>query len=231
MDKMQFGRLLISLRKQHGMSQREMAGRLAVSASAVSKWEHGSNLPDMVMLNRIAELLAVSCDDLMNPKRTLERMEELPLECPPAGEQPVEDSVSEDGAMTAEKHAVKGWRMLALAAAVLILLGVVGGIALKEHLDRVAEEDLGVRPIAVRYREDSNFGKMFEIAYVMEYEMDFDEMDQHVENLKGVYKPGRTVDGDTKGIWIYYYDNEADAAAWRYTDFGTVFFFIEEEQE
>ena len=41
MQKEQFGILLTTLRKKNGISQKEMAERLSVSTSAVSKWEHG----------------------------------------------------------------------------------------------------------------------------------------------------------------------------------------------
>lgn len=51
-----------------------MAEQLSVSTSAVSKWEHGKNLPDMTMLGSIAETLQVSCDELLNPEKTLERL-------------------------------------------------------------------------------------------------------------------------------------------------------------
>lgn len=68
MQKEQFGILLTTLRKKNGISQKEMADRLSVSVSAVSKWEHGKTLPDMTILGKIAEILQVSCDELLNPE-------------------------------------------------------------------------------------------------------------------------------------------------------------------
>ena len=40
-DKERFGAFLARLRKERGMTQRELAGRLHVSDKAVSKWERG----------------------------------------------------------------------------------------------------------------------------------------------------------------------------------------------
>mgnify|MGYP003285616086 FL=1 len=74
MQKEHFGILLTTLKKKNGISQKEMAERLSVSTSAVSKWEHGKNLPDITMLGSIAEILQVSCDELLNPEMTLERL-------------------------------------------------------------------------------------------------------------------------------------------------------------
>lgn len=35
----------------------------------------GKNLPDMMMLSRIADILQVSCDELHNPEKTLEKLD------------------------------------------------------------------------------------------------------------------------------------------------------------
>lgn len=40
MQKEAFGKLLVILRKKNGLSQKELAERLSVSTSAVSKWEN-----------------------------------------------------------------------------------------------------------------------------------------------------------------------------------------------
>ena len=44
MDKAAFGAFLAGLRKQEGMTQKELASRLFVSDKAVSKWERGDSL-------------------------------------------------------------------------------------------------------------------------------------------------------------------------------------------
>ena len=62
-------------RKQAGLSQEQLGEKLGVSRQAVSKWENGKNLPDMMMLSRIADILQVSCDELHNPEKTLEKLD------------------------------------------------------------------------------------------------------------------------------------------------------------
>ena len=53
------GAKLTSARKRLSLSQSELAERVSISAQAVGKWERGESLPDITMLNRLAELLGV----------------------------------------------------------------------------------------------------------------------------------------------------------------------------
>ena len=46
--------VLISLRKEYDLTQRDIANRFQVSAQAVSKWERGENLPESRLLLSIS---------------------------------------------------------------------------------------------------------------------------------------------------------------------------------
>ena len=58
------GQRIKELRKERKMSQMELAQALAVSTSAVQKWESGASEPGAKLLRKMAELFAVSIDDL-----------------------------------------------------------------------------------------------------------------------------------------------------------------------
>ncbi len=60
-----FAANLSALRKKKGWTQLELAGRLNYSDKAVSKWERGESLPDVVILKQIADLFEVSVDYLL----------------------------------------------------------------------------------------------------------------------------------------------------------------------
>lgn len=60
-----FAENLSALRKKKGWTQLELAEKLNYSDKAVSKWERGEALPDVVILKRIAELHEVSVDFLL----------------------------------------------------------------------------------------------------------------------------------------------------------------------
>ena len=52
-------------RVDHGLKQEELADMLFVTRAAVSKWENGKGIPDVDNLQRLADLLGITLDDLM----------------------------------------------------------------------------------------------------------------------------------------------------------------------
>lgn len=63
--KNQLGMNLVMYRKRSGLTQARLAEQLNYSDKAVSKWERGESMPDMVTLVQLAELFEVSLDDLI----------------------------------------------------------------------------------------------------------------------------------------------------------------------
>lgn len=76
LDKEKFGEFIAKLRKERGLTQKELAEKLFVSDKAVSKWERGQSLPDITMLNPLAEALGVTAAELLNCGR-LEESENI----------------------------------------------------------------------------------------------------------------------------------------------------------
>ena len=63
---MKLSEKIFSLRKQRGLSQEELAGKLNVSRQAVSRWEGGSALPDASNILQLSKLFEVTADYLLN---------------------------------------------------------------------------------------------------------------------------------------------------------------------
>lgn len=63
-DRKEFGAFLALLRKEKGMTQKELAERLYVSDKAVSKWETGVSIPDVSLLLPLSEELDVTVAEL-----------------------------------------------------------------------------------------------------------------------------------------------------------------------
>ncbi len=67
---------IFRLRKSKGISQKELADYLNVSAQTVSKWENGICMPDISLLPEIAEYFQVSVDEILG--LTLSNEEYIP---------------------------------------------------------------------------------------------------------------------------------------------------------
>ncbi len=61
-----FGGNLCRLRKNADMTQSELADRLGVASSAVSRYELGESFPDVAMISRLAEIFGTSTEELIN---------------------------------------------------------------------------------------------------------------------------------------------------------------------
>lgn len=57
------------LRKEKSMTQKELASRLLVSDKAVSKWETGNSMLDIILLVPLADVLEVTVTELPECKR------------------------------------------------------------------------------------------------------------------------------------------------------------------
>ena len=66
MDLMKTAALLRQLRKEKGMTQRQLAELLHVTDGAVSKWERGINFPDLSLLEPIARVLDTNMISLLS---------------------------------------------------------------------------------------------------------------------------------------------------------------------
>lgn len=63
---MDFNEKLQQLRKQKGWTQEQLAERLFVSRTAISKWESGRGYPGIDSLKAISQLFCVSVDELLS---------------------------------------------------------------------------------------------------------------------------------------------------------------------
>lgn len=72
---------LRDLRRQHKLSQEDVAEAIGVSRQAVAKWENGDTTPDIINCMALAKLYDVTLDDLVNYQR--EKSNGFPV--PPRG--------------------------------------------------------------------------------------------------------------------------------------------------
>ncbi len=74
MDQIKIGNFLRELRKEKGMTQEQLAEKVSVARRTVSRWETGSNMPDLDILVELSDLYEVELRELLNGERTCEKM-------------------------------------------------------------------------------------------------------------------------------------------------------------
>ena len=69
MDIKKMGNFLKLLRKEKGMTQEQLAQMLNVAGRTVSRWETGSNLPDLDILIALSDFYEIDIREIINGER------------------------------------------------------------------------------------------------------------------------------------------------------------------
>ena len=76
MDLVKTGRFLQELRKEKGLTQEQLAEQMGVARRTVSRWETGSNMPDMDILIDLSDLYEVDLREILSGERKSEHMDQ-----------------------------------------------------------------------------------------------------------------------------------------------------------
>ena len=85
--KLTIGENIRNFRKKNDLTQEALADRLGVTYQSISRWENGTTYPDLELIPAIAEVLAVTVDELLGmpqiekEKRAVQTFDELRREC------------------------------------------------------------------------------------------------------------------------------------------------------
>ena len=75
MNQQKMGEFLKHLRKEKGLTQEQLAEHFYVSSRTVSRWETGSNMPDVSMLIDLADFYDVDIREIIDGERKSENMD------------------------------------------------------------------------------------------------------------------------------------------------------------
>ncbi len=74
MDCVKVGKLILRLRKEHGLTQKQLADKMNLSDRTISKWERGLGCPDISLLHELSDVLNVNIEKILTgdlePNRT-----------------------------------------------------------------------------------------------------------------------------------------------------------------
>lgn len=144
MDAMKTGALIAQVRKEKGITQRELAEKVYVSVQAVSKWELGKNFPDLALMEPLAEALDLTVTELLAGERGETPQDELVRDSLRLGEQQL-------------RPKIKQWRGRFIAAAVLLLalLAGLGYVWVRDHTELLPQRETVITPIELEEEQNT----------------------------------------------------------------------------
>ena len=75
MNQVKIGAFLRELRKGKGLTQEQLAEQFNISRRSVSRWETGSNMPDVGLLIEIADFFEVDIREIIDGQKKSENMD------------------------------------------------------------------------------------------------------------------------------------------------------------
>ena len=134
MDQKKIGRFLKELRKEKDITQEQLAEKINVSGRTVSRWETGSNMPDISLLAELAEFYDVSIPEIIDGERKSEQMNEE-----------LKETVIKvtDYTETNNARLLKRVRIIGITGVITILIAMVmdaGGLAVSPFWESVKRD-------------------------------------------------------------------------------------------
>lgn len=69
MNQEKIGKFIATSRKVKNMTQKELAEKLGVTDRAISNWENGKNMPDLVLFKDLCSILEITINDLLSGEK------------------------------------------------------------------------------------------------------------------------------------------------------------------
>ncbi|BCJ93889.1 XRE family transcriptional regulator [Anaerocolumna cellulosilytica] len=66
MDCSKVGALLLGLRKEKGMTQKQVADKMNISDKTISKWERGLGCPDISLLSELSNIFEIDIEEILD---------------------------------------------------------------------------------------------------------------------------------------------------------------------
>lgn len=218
MNNLDFGELLRNTRQRVNLTQEQLASKLNVTSSAVSKWENGRNLPDREILLKLSELLHLTLEDIYHPRETLNRLET---------DSDVQNFTSENNSEPThpapvsktfpfkEKRKGISLKTLGSISIVVIFISLLLGIFVFIEKQNNVDEALNVVSVAFRITEDEVCGTVYEVACV--YSGDIDTLSNtspYMFELSNNWINNTSVSQDITLMKVSFYPSEESAFQW-----------------
>ena len=69
MDQIKIGKFISAMRKEQGLTQRQLADKLLISDKTVSKWECGKGMPEVSLMLPLCDALGINLNELFSGEK------------------------------------------------------------------------------------------------------------------------------------------------------------------
>ena len=118
MDMVKMGRFLSELRKNHNFTQAELGEKLGVTNKTISRWETGTYMPPVEMLEELSNMYGLSINEILSGKKLSDK------EYKEMAESNIKDSLRTGAFSLKEKQEFFKKKWLKEHIAIMIFLGI-----------------------------------------------------------------------------------------------------------
>ncbi len=204
------GQLLKFLRNRANMNQQELAIKLGVTTSAISKWETGKNLPDIEKLTELSAIFNVPIEDLCHPEKTLEMLE----------------SNNNSNLDNTTLKSSKAKPLVIIISALTLLLVFIAVLYFFIGSNKEKEDRTNAYPFAFRMIEEEPIGSMYEMAIVYSGNLDTlsNPTTDYMEQIYFDWCDNTNVPPEITTMKVSFYKTEEEASQWLEPQKSTYFF-------
>ena len=118
MDMVKMGSFLSELRKEHDLTQAELGERLGVTNKTISRWETGTYMPPVEMLEQLSIMYDLTINELLSGKRlTTEEYKEM-------AESNIKETLESSAFSVKEKQEFYKKKWLKEHLAIMVFIGI-----------------------------------------------------------------------------------------------------------
>ncbi len=119
MDMQKIGTFLAELRKEKNLTQDELGAQIGVTNKTVSRWETGSYLPPVEMLQTLGDTFGVSINEILNGERISDgNYKDI-------SEQNIKSALTKSDSVIAKHRKIMNWVIAVVVAALYITISLI----------------------------------------------------------------------------------------------------------
>lgn len=209
-----FGILLKTLRKKSALTQKELADKLGIDSTNISKWEREKSLPDVSVFPQIAKILNVSCEDLLHPTETLKKISQLSDDNAPLVREDMttffnntnETDLSAEAVVITKRRKLFTPKRTLLACMLILVLAISTCVYFCNQGNFTFVE--------ARTNVESQYGLAYELVFYHKTKYPTHVFEEHAGSLQEAWENGKYSESNENILIVSYYLSKDSVDSW-----------------